>query len=236
MKQKTDTQHMNGNTRNMNLHGTLKQGTWLSIILVILLATPMNIMAFENRHDHHGDIWESRNKVHREKIKENKQRRITKETGQKFVLRFTNSTFRGHGPKPTILFLKKELRRQYPGIDVSSLRLREVVLVAKTKFGHGSAELRVGPQFSGPYTVAGRPDFFQSQRKHTFDKVRFQNPYLQSWGPWQLNLQGIFSVKKVVLLVDHRPMRYNSWNEPDYPHIDRSFWRSPQHPVYFNRY
>ena len=119
---------------------------------------------------------------------------------ERFVLDFGDSHFRGN---PT-LFLKRELLNQYPGINIADYRLRRVVLVAKTKAGHGSAQLRVGPELSPQYRVNGAPRSFHSYHPESFDRIRIRNPFYDSWGPWQLFLQGNFKVRKIVLVVEKR--------------------------------
>lgn len=130
---------------------------------------------------------------------------------EKFVLDFGNSYYHGVKGDGSTLYLKKALKRQYPGIDISDYRLDEIVLVAKTKFGKGNAQLRVGPGLTGLYRVAGRPRDFNSNGKHSFDRVRIDSPFHDSWGPWQLNLQGIFKVRKVVLLLEKRNSHHYGW-------------------------
>lgn len=119
---------------------------------------------------------------------------------ERFVLDFGDSHFRGN---PT-LFLKRELLNQYPGINIADYRLRRVVLVAKTKAGYGSAQLRVGPELSPQYRVNGAPRSFHSYHPESFDRIRIRNPFHDSWGPWQLFLQGNFKVRKIVLVVEKR--------------------------------
>jgi len=130
---------------------------------------------------------------------------------QRFVLNFHDSRLRGHRGEPAILYLKKELLRQYPGIDVTDLRLRKVVLVAKTKVGRGMAQLRVGPELSRMYQVAGSPPDFHSRNRHSYDRTRILNPFMPSWGPWQLHLRGHFKVRKVVVEVEQRHRPQYGW-------------------------
>lgn len=123
---------------------------------------------------------------------------------ERFVLDFGDSHFRGN---PT-LFLKRELLNQYPGINIGDYTLRRVVLVAKTKAGRGSAQLRVGPELSRHYRVDGAPRSFHSHHRDSFDRIRISNPFRDSWGPWQLFLQGNFKVRKVVLVLERRHYRH----------------------------
>lgn len=123
---------------------------------------------------------------------------------ERFVLDFDNSYFLGKHGGGSTLHLKRVFKQQYPGVDVSDYRLKKLVLLAKTKFGKGEAQLRVGPEVSDVYRVNGRPNRFHDDRKKTFDKVKISNPYSGSWGPWQLQLRGIFKISKVVLVAEKR--------------------------------
>ncbi len=134
---------------------------------------------------------------------------------QSFVLDFNDSRMRGHRGEPAVLFLKKELLRQYPGTDVTDLRLRKVVLVAKTRAGKGVAQLRVGPEVSGMHQVAGYPPDFHSRSKHSYGRTYIGNPFPPSWGPWQLHLRGHFKVRKVVLEVEQRHRPQYGWGRRD---------------------
>lgn len=126
---------------------------------------------------------------------------------ERYVLDFHDKRVAGQHGGPAILFLKKELMRQYPQIDVSDFRLRGLVLIAKTKAGQGRARLRTGPEWSGWYRVAGDPQFFRSGAKHTYARIAIPNPYPPSWGPWQLHLHGLFKIRAVILDVERRSGR-----------------------------
>ncbi|MCA1747542.1 MAG: hypothetical protein LC655_07580 [Bacteroidales bacterium] len=121
---------------------------------------------------------------------------------QRIVLDFADAKSRG-GEQITI-FLKKELVRQYPGINVSDLRLHKVILVTTSVKGRGLAQLRVGPNSSGVYQVGRHPGKGNGRYKHSFSPVILMNPFRQSWGPWQLLLDGDLKVRQVFLEVENR--------------------------------
>lgn len=100
------------------------------------------------------------------------------------------------------IHIKHELNRQYPYLGPRNLELKSVRLVAKTGHGRGWASLRVGPWFSERRRVLGNPRDFNHHRPRTFDLVDFYNDSYDSRGPWQLNLNGDFIVRKVVLTVE----------------------------------
>ena len=133
---------------------------------------------------------------------------------ERYVLDFGDRYMVGIRGDSATLYLKKALRNQYPGIDVTNFRLLKVVLLAKTKKGRGVAQLRVGPEVSEFYRVAGRSKGFRHNKLDSFDRVSIENPYNNSRGPWQLNLQGKFKVRKVVLVVEERKRSHYGWWSP----------------------
>lgn len=124
---------------------------------------------------------------------------------EKFVLDFDDSRIEGRRGAPTPLFLKKELRRQYPGIDVTELQLHEVIVVAKSRKGRGEVQLKVGPESSSLYRIEGHPRQSYRSDSHSFSRVSIINPFPQSWGPWQLLVSGNVTVRKVIVVVEDRP-------------------------------
>jgi hypothetical protein len=129
---------------------------------------------------------------------------------ERFVLDFNDSHIRGHKGEPATLFLKKSLKQLYPRAKISNMDLRKVVLFAKSKKGKGGASLRVGDRATSMYQVNGNPRSFKNERRASFDKVKFHNPSNNSKGPWQVDLDGNFIVRKVVIEVeDHSWSRHH---------------------------
>lgn len=133
--------------------------------------------------------------------------------GNRFVLDFGGSHIVSERHGNSSLYLKKELQEQYPGIVVSNYRLRKVILVAKSKRGSGEAQLRVGPKLTGRYRVGGNPRMFSSNHDKSYNSVWIDNPFYDSWGPWQLLLQGNLKVREVVLVVEERKHLHGSTRE-----------------------
>ncbi|KJR99360.1 MAG: hypothetical protein VR65_16415 [Desulfobulbaceae bacterium BRH_c16a] len=129
---------------------------------------------------------------------------------ERFVLDYNESTVRSHRGEPATLFLKKALKDQYPSVNVADLELRRVVLIAKSRRGQGSAQLRVGNRQTEAYQVDGRPGRFRDDRRDIFDRTHFTNPSYDSRGVWQIDLHGNFVVDKVVLEVDDRSRRHHN--------------------------
>lgn len=139
---------------------------------------------------------------------------IAMASGERYVLDFNDSHIRGYKGEAATIYLKKSLKAQYPWLRISDLELQKVVLVAKSKRGHGGAELRVGKWTTGRYEVSGEPWLFQDERNYTYDKIRFRNPSRNSNGPWQIHLRGNFKVRKVVVVVNQNRHRdyYGHWD------------------------
>lgn len=123
---------------------------------------------------------------------------------ERYVLDFNDSHIRGHRGDTATIYLKRTLKAQYPWVRIGDLELKKVILVAKSKRGHGGAQLRVGDRVTEMYGVDGRPRAFHDGSRKSFDKMKFWNPSHDSRGPWHINLRGNFKVRKVVLVVDER--------------------------------
>ncbi len=157
---------------------------------------------------------------------------------KRFVLELDDMVLGGRHRGPSTIFLKRTLGQQYPRVDISELELKKVILVAKTKRGRGVAQLRVGRQKSNHYIVDGNSAEFNSPRKHTFDKVRIDNSAYRNMGRWQLDLDGLFKVRKVILVVKDHERRHHTkpqsvqpvFHKPQ-PHYSVGHHPKPNHPV-----
>jgi hypothetical protein len=129
---------------------------------------------------------------------------------EKIVLDFDDSYYHAGKGKTATLLLKHELRRQYPRLKVKNFKLRKVVLVAKSKWGHGTAQLLVGNNASHPERINGFPAQYHDNRGYSFDRVPFHNPSRASDGRWQIALQGNLVVRKVILVLDDHDYRFTN--------------------------
>ncbi len=180
----------------------------LLLMLAVFFLHPMNAVAMKNRPIEKKD---------------------------RFVLHFDDSLFHGHNGNGTTLYLKKALRDQYPGINVTDYRLRKVILVAKSKKGRGRAQLRVGPELTDLYRVDGYSRNFHRDHKKSFDRVAIDTPYYDSRGPWQLFLRGKFKIRKIVLVVDRKERHHYGWTSHEWPRRHEHGWSSnmpPNHHEY----
>jgi len=132
----------------------------------------------------------------------------------KYVLDFNDRYFDNRRGEYTTLLLKRTLKEQYPWVDTRDLRLKNVILVAKSRIGRGHAQLRVGRNISDYYRIAGQPRRFKRDHRKSFDRVRLYNPSRTSWGPWQMNLSGTFKIRKIILVTEdthYNKHDYYSW-------------------------
>ncbi len=146
---------------------------------------------------------------------------------ERITMDFEDSHIYSRFNDPTPVFLKKELRKRFPGVDLSHLDLRKAIVVAKSRRGHGTVKLKVGKNISSKAQIGGSPQAFHSTAKHTFDRLKIDSPSYSSNGPWQLLFNGNIVLRKIVLIVDNNgssPKRehnnYYGWS-PDYNSDDR---------------
>lgn len=105
--------------------------------------------------------------------------------------------------------LKRELRYQYPRLNVNALQLRAVMLVAKSGRGMADALLRVGMQRSYPKMISGNPRDFNLEAPHTYERIKLKNPSYDSAGKWQIETRGRIKLKKVILIVKNTLKKRN---------------------------
>jgi hypothetical protein len=109
---------------------------------------------------------------------------------------------RGKQDRPATFHLKRELKERYPSMDMSTLRLKKVILIAKSRLGYGQVSLRTGENVSQAVTIAGDPKHFQNPRKFTFHRVVLENSSRDNKGGWQLLLTGHIVARQVTLVLE----------------------------------
>ena len=105
-----------------------------------------------------------------------------------------------HGKKfqgQSTIFLKQELKRQFPRLKIDRWDLKRVILVAKSKRGNGQAYLQVGRFDSRSEFIDGNR--FDFQERGSFHRIPFEAPR-RDQGKWQIHMQGKIKVKKVVVV------------------------------------
>ncbi len=121
---------------------------------------------------------------------------------EKVVLDFGERQIFAKPNDPAFIFLKKEMHDRFPQINISSLALEKVVILAKSRRGHGTVQLKVGKNVTPKAQIAGSPQAFYSPARHTFDRVQLNNPSYNSNGPWRLLLRGNIVISKIVLIIN----------------------------------
>lgn len=121
-------------------------------------------------------------------------------TGYEIELR--DEEYQGRGE---IIYLKKELLTKYPRLDLKNMNLQSVCLVAKSKFGRGTAELMVGQSSQDRKNIDGTPQGFDNVRERTFDEVMLNNYSRFDDVPWQIHLMGNVKIRKIVVHAVREP-------------------------------
>ncbi|MAV90411.1 MAG: hypothetical protein CL676_03255 [Bdellovibrionaceae bacterium] len=137
---------------------------------------------------------------------------------RRLVIPYNDMVFQGQNK----LMLKQEIKRHYPRLNLRQADLVRVRLVAKSKHGRGKASLFVGGRYVDQRGVAGSPQAFRHDVPRSFDRVDFFVPQ-RDRGVWQIHLEGIIKVRKVVVVVDVQNDRPNPgmqqscfFNDPGY--------------------
>lgn len=125
------------------------------------------------------------------------------QVGQRVVLEMYDTVYR---PGERI-FLKREINRQYPGINLQRYNLDRVRLVAKSRRGGGMAELVVGRSIVDRQYIAGNPRDFRDNLPRTYDRLVLLNNG-RSDGVWQIHFQRQrVKVKRVVAFLQQKRLR-----------------------------
>ncbi len=142
---------------------------------------------------------------------------------EKIILDFDDNYYHaGRGEKAT-LYLRREVKQQYPGFNLKSMNLEKVVLVAKSRMGYGRAQLRVGENVTREKRIDGNPDQYHDNRRFTFDRAVFHNPSRNSRGRWQIHMRGNFVVRRVILVVNDCNCRCDDRGYGDWAYRGRTF-------------
>lgn len=117
---------------------------------------------------------------------------------QKVELQFGDRHLQGENT----IFLKQDLKDQFPGLKLNRLSLDKIRVVAKSKQGQGKAKLQVGNEETFIYQIGGDPGSFSSSLPASFDRVDINRPGYDSEGVWQLHLKGNIVLRKVVVFFE----------------------------------
>lgn len=96
------------------------------------------------------------------------------------------------------IFLKRELKDL--GYNLKNKKLRKVVLVAKSKRGHGQAELQIGQKMKPMKNIdSAQGGFgFQSDRPRSYNRIKWRAQG-QTKGAWRIHMRGRIKVKAVIV-------------------------------------
>ncbi len=122
------------------------------------------------------------------------------------------------------IFIKKELKKIAPRLNLNRTDLIEVVLVAKSQRGRGRATLVVGKS-QDDYRVDGNPRDFRSRDSRTFDRLFMQNYSSNSNGIWQVHFQGNLIVRRLIIHMQTERNQYDDdyrRPEPTNPDLRRT--------------
>lgn len=140
---------------------------------------------------------------------------------ERLVLHFGNEIYQGSN---NVLHLRAELMRQFPRIRTEDYALDSVKLYAKSQFGRGEADLLINQRSQGRIGIGGDPRNFYIDDVYTFDQVDLFNYDQNSFGAWQILLNGNIKVNSAVLSL----IRLNMYPEPPRPPGPQPF--PPPHP------
>ena len=129
-------------------------------------------------------------------------RQGVRDAGTRLVLDYAQSRLRGRNQ---VIPLKRELKRDYPGVNFRHYDLVKVKLIAKSRRGHGRARLQVGGWQSPAYLIGGKPHRFHRTGPGSFKKIRLENGAGNSRGRWRVRLDGDIMLDRI--MVKLRPKR-----------------------------
>ncbi len=128
---------------------------------------------------------------------------FSKRDGRGYQLNFSGRIYNDGAT----ISLKRELARQYrvSREELERADLVSVTLVAKTKFGEGTAALVVDGYEDSEKRVYGRPHEFHGTDLRSYDEVTFYSEGRRARGDWQLQLRGNFNVWAIAVELRLRP-------------------------------
>jgi len=116
---------------------------------------------------------------------------------ERIILDFYDQHLQGENT----LFLKQEIKKIRPYVDLNKMELISVRLFAKSKQGQAQASLKIGPQTTREQRINGSPYDF-NYNGGPYSNLLFDNSNRNSQGPWQLMLKGNIKIDKVIVIVE----------------------------------
>ena len=128
----------------------------------------------------------------------------SKSNGKRFTISLYDTYFRNPTGNAAIVDLKRELKKQHPHINPKKLRLKKLILIAKSRKGHGRVQLQSGQGLSAAQQIPGHKRDFHNPKQSTFHRVGIKLPGSGAKGYWQLHLTGQVIVREIKLIVGQR--------------------------------
>ncbi len=116
-----------------------------------------------------------------------------------WIVNYDDQIFSNEMTNPT-LNLRQKLAESL-AISSQNYDLISVTLVAKSYRGRATADFLIGKKQVDRQNVRGDSETWNDNSSSTYDRVRMDNPSMQSEGAWQITLHGTVKVKKVILNV-----------------------------------
>lgn len=88
------------------------------------------------------------------------------------------------------LKLGQELKKQFPSVDLSRLRVRKVVLEAKGRDASSSTALESHGLTSALTAIGGSPEDYQNPAPWSYFRVPLNNPDASGYGEWVVRISG----------------------------------------------
>ena len=100
------------------------------------------------------------------------------------------------------IYLRSELDDM--GVDLDGARVRRVILVAKSKKGHGTATLQLGKKMKPTKDVLAAQNGygFKTNARESYNRISW-NANRTSDDLWQIHLQGRIKVKAVIVELEY---------------------------------
>lgn len=113
-----------------------------------------------------------------------------------------------------VIFLKKALKDQYPNLNFKNQKLKQIVVLGKSKRGKGKIQMRVGNWTSNTEIIDGNTHDFNKRYNDSFNYISLDNNHEYSDGKWQLLTKGNLKIRKIILVMEDNRFSRRSWWKP----------------------
>jgi len=95
------------------------------------------------------------------------------------------------------IYLKREIRRENPNLNLNLFQIVNVNMMAKSRSGRGMVELRINNRRQDNRQVNGNPVDYNDWSSYTYDKDILLINRSQESGPWQIIMNGMIKVRNI---------------------------------------